>query len=76
MNLRQKYTEETGKDVNRLPYQSICSVTTDYVEWLEQQLRQYNVVRQSEQFVCRDCEKKTKEYKDNLCEPCHKWHTN
>lgn len=64
MNLRQKYTEETGKDANRLPYQSICSVTIDYVEWLERQLRQYNVVRQSEQLkpepqIC---------YKSN--EPC------
>lgn len=37
-------------------------------------LRQYNIVGRSEQFVCRDCEKKTQEYKDNLCEPCHKWH--
>jgi len=26
-------------------------------------------------FVCRDCDKPTKEYRDNLCEPCHKWHT-
>lgn len=26
-------------------------------------------------FVCRDCDKTTKEYRDNLCEPCHKWHT-
>jgi len=54
MNLRQKYTEETGKDANRLPYQSICSVTIDYVEWLERQLCQYNVVRQSEQLVCQE----------------------
>jgi len=26
-------------------------------------------------FICRDCEKHSKEYRDNLCEPCHKWHT-
>ena len=26
-------------------------------------------------FVCRDCDKPTNEYRDNLCEPCHKWHT-
>ena len=26
-------------------------------------------------FVCQDCEKPSKEYRDNLCEPCHKWHT-
>ena len=26
-------------------------------------------------FVCRDCDKPTKEYRDNLCEPCYKWHT-
>jgi hypothetical protein len=26
-------------------------------------------------FVCRDCDKSTNEYRDNLCEPCHKWHT-
>jgi len=26
-------------------------------------------------FVCRDCDKTTKEYRDQLCEPCHKWHT-
>lgn len=52
MNLRQKYTEETGKDANRLPYQSICSVTIDYVEWLEQKVRQNNVVGQSEQLSC------------------------
>ena len=29
----------------------------------------------SELFICRDCDKITKEYRDNLCEPCHKWHT-
>lgn len=50
MNLRQKYTEETGKDANRLPYQSICSVTIDYVEWLEQQLLQTNVSGRNEQL--------------------------
>lgn len=55
MNLRQKYTEETGKDANRLPYQSICSVTIDYVEWLEQKVRQYNAVGRSEQPVCEKC---------------------
>tara|TARA_R110000772_G_scaffold163631_1_gene275068 strand:+ start:53 stop:289 length:237 start_codon:yes stop_codon:yes gene_type:complete len=27
------------------------------------------------EFICRDCEKPSKEYRDNLCEPCHKWHT-
>jgi len=26
-------------------------------------------------FVCHDCDRPTKEYRDNLCEPCHKWHT-
>jgi hypothetical protein len=26
-------------------------------------------------FVCRDCDKTTKEYRDQLCESCHKWHT-
>lgn len=35
----------------------------------------YNVVGQSEQFICQDCEKPSKEYRDQLCEPCHKWHT-
>ena len=29
----------------------------------------------SELFICRDCDKITIEYRDNLCEPCHKWHT-
>lgn len=33
------------------------------------------VVEQSEQFICRDCEKPSKEYRDQLCKPCHKWHT-
>jgi hypothetical protein len=33
------------------------------------------VIWQSEQFICRDCEKPSKEYRDQLCEPCHKWHT-
>ena len=27
-----------------------------------------------EQFKCRDCDKFTKEYRDGLCESCHKWH--
>ena len=44
-------------------------------EAMNQVLHIAPVVRQSEQFVCRDCEKKTQEYKDNLCESCHKWHT-
>jgi len=26
-------------------------------------------------FVCRDCGNPTKEYRDGLCETCHKWHT-
>ena len=38
-------------------------------------LRIHDVVGQSEQFICRDCEKPSKEYRDQLCEPCHKWHT-
>lgn len=38
-------------------------------------LLKHSVVRQSEQFICRDCEKASKEYRDQLCEPCHKWHT-
>jgi len=42
---------------------------------LRQQLTIPAVVGRSEQFVCRDCKKPTKEYRDNLCEPCHKWHT-
>jgi hypothetical protein len=33
------------------------------------------VVGRREQFICRDCEKPSKEYRDQLCEPCHKWHT-
>jgi len=35
----------------------------------------FDVVGRSEQFICRDCEKPSKEYRDKLCEPCHKWHT-
>jgi hypothetical protein len=45
------------------------------IEELNEQLLLYNVVGQSEQFICRDCEKTSKEYRDQLCEPCHKWHT-
>ena len=33
------------------------------------------VVRRSEQFICPDCKKPKKEYRDGLCEMCHKWHT-
>ena len=45
------------------------------IEALNQALRIHGVVGQSEQFICRDCEKTSKEYRDQLCEPCHKWHT-
>ncbi len=44
-------------------------------EELKKQLALCGIVGQSEQFICRDCEKLSKEYRDQLCEPCHKWHT-
>lgn len=34
-----------------------------------------DVSGRSEQFICRDCEKPSKQYRGQLCEPCHKWHT-
>lgn len=55
MNLRQQYTKETGKDANRMPCQPINNYTTEYIEWLEQKLRQSNVVGRSEQLVCDNC---------------------
>ena len=46
-----------------------------FIDGFKKALSLFAVVGRSEQFVCRDCEKPTKEYRDNLCEPCHKWHT-
>ena len=34
-----------------------------------------DVIGRSEQFICPDCNKPEKEYRDGLCEMCHKWHT-
>ena len=34
-----------------------------------------DVIGRSEQFICPDCNKTEKEYRDGLCEMCHKWHT-
>ena len=41
----------------------------------EQESKQLPIDVVVKSFICRDCEKHTKEYRDNLCEPCHKWHT-
>ena len=38
MDIKQKYREETNKDIYRLPHEKINMFTTDYVKWLEQQL--------------------------------------
>jgi acetolactate synthase small subunit len=45
------------------------------IEALNQALRIHDVVGRSEQLVCPDCNKPEKEYRDGLCEMCHKWHT-
>ncbi len=33
-----------------------------------------NIIEQDKQFICPDCNKPQKEYRDGLCEMCHKWH--
>lgn len=38
-------------------------------------LKKLEEMKKNKPFVCKDCLKQTKEYRDNLCEPCHKWHT-
>jgi hypothetical protein len=45
------------------------------VDTSERQLTIPDVVQQSEQFICPDCNKPEKEYRDGLCEMCYKWHT-
>ena len=41
----------------------------------ESSLNKPAVIGRSEQFICPDCNKPEKEYKDGLCEMCHKWYT-
>jgi len=53
-DLRDQFRKETKKDPIRLAYQTIPSVTTDYIKWLEEQLSIHNVVGQSEQ-CCDKC---------------------
>jgi hypothetical protein len=48
---------------------------TAYAMGKSEQLNLPLVVQQSEQFICPDCKKPEKEYRDGLCEMCHKWHT-
>ena len=43
--------------------------------FLDYQAKQLIIADVIVPFVCRDCDKPTNEYRDNLCEPCHKWHT-
>ena len=75
-----KFREQFKKEKNFTYWAEGCnygSFNDDYVNWLEKKLALTIpvVVGQSEQFICRDCEKPSKEYRDQLCEPCHKWHT-
>lgn len=37
-DLRNRFRKETKKEPIRLAYQTIPSVTTDYIKWLEEQL--------------------------------------
>ena len=37
-DLRNQFRKETNKEPIRLAYQTIPSVTTDYIKWLEEQL--------------------------------------
>jgi hypothetical protein len=62
-----------GKDDWLLKHKEVIAKLLD--EYETEQLTIPVVVGQSEQFICRDCEKTSKEYRDQLCEPCHKWHT-
>ena len=59
-------------------YTKIISTEKDHVKGIHIQINPINlplVVQQSEQFICPDCKKPEKEYRDGLCEMCHKWHT-
>lgn len=37
-DLRDQFRKETNKDPIRLSHQTIPSVTTDYIKWLEEKL--------------------------------------
>jgi len=62
------------EQIREILWNFVAGEVTDS-EAIEQVLDLFAVVGRSEQLVCRDCKKPTKEYRDNLCEPCHKWHT-
>lgn len=40
----------------------------------EEPLLKSDIVEHDKQFICPDCNKPQKEYRDGLCEMCHKWH--
>lgn len=50
---------------------AFCQALKKYRELVNQT----PVLEKSEQFICRDCGHPKKEYREQLCEPCHKWHT-
>ena len=72
-NTVEYWKQNAEEDYIKTPISVLKYITV--LEEQAEQLRKHAVVGQSEQFICRDCEKPSKEYRDQLCEPCHKWHT-
>jgi hypothetical protein len=81
MKEAKKYLLDTGFDDAHLPllfndddksYYTIMELMHAYAD---HKLKLLGVADVIVPFVCRDCEKPTEESRDNLCEPCHKWHT-
>jgi hypothetical protein len=72
-------TKHLDNEIERL---NLMERTKDLSEYGQDMLNEFRAIKQAltipvviVPFVCRDCEKPTKEYRDSLCEPCHKWHT-
>jgi len=60
---------------NQLYIPFAVDVPKAYLRYKAEQLNLPPVIGRSEQFICPDCKKPEKEYRDGLCEMCHKWHT-
>ena len=70
--LREKYKEESGIDLNKLSGHPVWG----YVQWLENVVNDCNkaaVMRRSEQLICRKCKSKLTDFDiyHNTCFKCH-----
>ena len=77
-SLLDEYSKGNANNDVMQMYRSQMKNVLDFINELKQVKNNFvlaDVIGRSEQFICPDCKKPEKEYRDGLCEMCHKWHT-